>query len=653
VPKYYEGESRIRAIFPSMQYLQGLNDRQKEAVVAPVGPIAVLAGAGSGKTRVLTHRILHLMHNGVAPHEILAVTFTNKAAKEMAERVETLMQENPETARADSKPLVTTFHSFGVRMLREFYQEAGLKKYFPIYDRADSMKVIKGIMKEMGVDEKQTEPKMVLSRISKEKGKGRTPEEVLSSRTTSLFIRTVGEVWDRYERILKKESALDFDDLLNRPVQLLGNNEAVRTKLQNRYKHLLIDEYQDTNGVQSKLANILAKHHKSIFVVGDIDQNIYSWRGATIEHLMSFEETYPEAITIILEQNYRSTKTIVQTAQAVIEKNVNRKDKVAFTENAEGDPMRLLMCSSEGDEARTIAQMCREIIDEDANPGDIAVLYRTNFQSRVLEEAMLYAGVPYQVLGTKFFDRKEVKDLLAYLRYTLMSDSSVDLARIINTPARGIGKVTELAVLQGKTEELAAAPRRKVDGFFAMMDRMKADIAKLKPSDAVRYVIEVSGMKAHYEKGGEENEERLQNLKELATVASQYDMHIGEEGIIKLIEDATLMGEQDSMKDASAGVKLMTIHAAKGLEFPYVFITGMEEGLFPQQRDDVEDDEEERRLFYVALTRAHKKVYLSLARERRLYGTLYATVPSPFIGDIPEAHLTIEDGDSYGIPTIR
>jgi len=646
-------ESKIHAIFAVMMYLEGLNERQREAVTAPIGPIAVLAGAGSGKTRVLTHRILHLLHNGVAPGEILAVTFTNKAAKEMAERVKTLMQKHPETARHETAPLVTTFHSFGVRMLREFHIEAGLKKYFPIYDRADSMKIIKSITKEMDIDEKHVAPKMILSRISKEKGAGKTPEEMLGKRSTSFFLRTVGEVWARYEKALIKESALDFDDLLNKPVQLLLKNEAVRTTLQKRFKHLLIDEYQDTNGVQSKLLHILAVNHKSIFVVGDIDQNIYSWRGATIEHLMSFEKKYPEAKTIILEQNYRSTKTIVKTAQAVIEKNVNRKEKIAFTENEEGEPMKLLMCSTEGDEARTIAELCRGLIDEDVVPGDIAVLYRTNFQSRVLEEAMLYAGIPYQVLGTKFFDRKEVKDLLSYLRYTLMSDSSVDLARIINSPARGIGKVTELAVLQGKTEELNAGARLKVQNFFAMMDRMKTDIAVLKPSDAVRYVIEMTGMKTHYQKGGEENEERLKNLQELATVASQYDRYIGEEGILKLIEDATLMGEQDSMKDASAGIKMMTIHAAKGLEFPHVFITGMEEGLFPQKRDDVVDEEEERRLFYVALTRAHKKVYLSLARERRLYGTLLATIPSSFIEDIPEAHLIIEDGDSYGIPSIR
>lgn len=636
-----------------MHYLEGLNPRQREAVIAPVGPIAVLAGAGSGKTRVLTHRILHLLHEGVLPHEILAVTFTNKAAKEMLERVVHLIQKDPELGRLESRPLVTTFHAFGVRMLREFHREAGLSKYFPIYDRADSMKLIKGIVADMGLDEKHTDPKMILSKISREKGEGKTPEDILGSRSSSFFLRTTGEVWSRYEAALKKEGALDFDDLLQKPVRLLKENETVRTTLQNRFKHILIDEYQDTNGVQSTLANILALKHKSIFVVGDIDQNIYSWRGATIEHLLSFEETYPDAKTIILEQNYRSTKTIVDAAQAVIEKNVRRKEKHAFTTNEDGDPMKLLVCSSEGDEARMVATQCREYIEDGGNPGDIAVLYRTNFQSRVLEEAFLHMGIPYQVLGTKFFDRKEVKDLLAYLRLALMPESSVDIARIMNVPARGIGKVTQLAVLQGKTEELGAAPRRKVDDFFRMMDRIRTDMEGKKTSDIVRYVIDISGLGKQYEKGGEDNEERLQNLKELASVASQYDMFVGQEGIMKLLEDAALMGEQDSMKDQSAGVKLMTIHAAKGLEFPLVFITGLEEGLFPHERDHQDDDEEERRLFYVAITRAHKRVFLSLARNRRLYGTLYATEPSSFISDIPEAHLVIEDGDTYGLHTIR
>lgn len=636
-----------------MHYLEGLNERQREAVVSDIGPVAVLAGAGSGKTRVLTHRILHLLHQNVAPENILAVTFTNKAAKEMGERVDALIQKDQGLGRLDTRPLVTTFHSLGVRLLREFHREAGLKKFFPIYDRADSMKVIKRIVQEMGLDEKHTEPKMILSKISKEKGEGNTPETLLSSRSSSFFLRTTAEVWDRYEKALKNESALDFDDLLNKPVVLLNKNPEVRKKLQERFKHILIDEYQDTNGVQSTLANILVQDHKSIFVVGDIDQNIYSWRGATIEHLLSFEETYPAAKTIILEQNYRSTKTIVSAAQAVIEKNVRRKDKHAFTQNEDGEPMKLLVCSSEAEEARTIADICRDRIDDGLNPGDIAVLYRTNFQSRVLEEAMLHKGIPYQVLGTKFFDRKEIKDLLSYLRLALMPESSVDIARIINVPARGIGKVTQLAVLEGKTETLAAGPKRKVDDFFNMMERIRSEMKDKKPSEVIRYIMEISGMKAHYEKGGEENQERLENLKELATVASQYDMFVGEEGALKLLEDATLMGEQDSMKDATAGVKLMTIHAAKGLEFPLVFVTGLEEGLFPHERDADDDDEEERRLFYVALTRAHKQVFLSLARSRRLYGTLYATEPSSFIGDIPESHLVIEDGDTYGLHTIR
>ena len=642
----------MHAIFLPMHYLEGLNERQKEAVCAPHGPIAVLAGAGSGKTRVLTHRILHLIAQGTLPHEILAVTFTNKAAKEMGERLDGLMAQG-KYAHLETKPLITTFHALGVRILREFHREVGLSKYFPIYDRQDSLKVVKGIIKDMGLDEKHTEPKLILSKISKEKGEGRTPQELLEHRSSSFFLRTTAEVWDRYERTLKNQSALDFDDLLNKPVQLLKSNEVVRKKLQDRFKHILIDEYQDTNGVQSELATILARNHKSIFVVGDIDQNIYSWRGATIEHLLSFEETYPNATTIVLEQNYRSTKTIVDVAQRVIEKNVRRKDKHAFTENADGDPMRLLVCSSEHDEARTIASICRTLLEEDVDAGDIAVLYRTNFQSRVLEEAMLHASIPYQVLGTKFFDRKEIKDLLAYLRLLLMPDSSVDLARIINTPARGIGKVTQLAVLQGKKEELGAGPRKKVEQFFALLEKLRENIHGTQPSEIVRQTIEQSGMKAHYEKGGEGGKERLENLQELVSLASQYNHHGGEEGLLKLLEDAALMGEQDAMKDASAGVKLMTIHAAKGLEFPFVFICGLEEGLFPHERDSDDDEEEERRLFYVAITRAHKRVYLSLARERRLYGTRFATEPSSFIADIPEAHLVIEDGDSYELGTIR
>ena len=635
-----------------MNYLEGLNQRQKEAVTAPVGPVAVLAGAGSGKTRVLTHRILHVIHEGAAPQEILAVTFTNKAAKEMGERVNTLLESIPGHSTSDASPVITTFHSLGVRLLREFYKEAGLKKFFAIHDRADSMKIIKTIVKDMGLDEKHTEPKTILSKISKLKGERKTYEDILQSRSSSFFLRTTGEVWFRYERELKRQGALDFDDLLLKPLTLLEQNEQVRSTLQQRFKHILIDEYQDTNGVQSTLANILAAKHRSIFVVGDIDQNIYSWRGATIEHLLSFEETYPDAKTIILEQNYRSTKTIVSAAQAVIEKNVRRKDKYAFTENEDGNPLTLLVCSSEGDEARTVASLCQSHIVEGGDPGDIAVLYRTNFQSRVLEEAMLAQGVPYQVLGTKFFDRKEVKDLLSYVRLALMPESSVDLARVINTPARGIGKVTQLAVLQNKIEELGPSPKRKVENFFAMMEHIRQKVASDTPSNVLRFVIDITGLGKEYEKGGEDAQERLENIKELVTLSTRFDHEGGEAGLLRLLEEAALISDQDTMKEASAGVKLMTIHAAKGLEFGTVFITGLEEGLFPHERDEQDDDEEERRLFYVALTRAHKDVYLSMARVRRIYGTEYQTEPSSFISDIPHSHVHIEDGDQYGEPVI-
>lgn len=635
-----------------MYYLSGLNEQQREAVTAPVGPTVVLAGAGSGKTRVLTHRILHLIQEGESPGRILAVTFTNKAAKEMGERVNALIGEMPGGTHYDARPLVTTFHSLGVRILREFHREIGLNKYFPIYDRADSMKIVKDAMKELDIDTKHIEPRMILGAISKKKGEGGTASALLEKRSQGYVERNVAEIWYRYEQALKKAGACDFDDLIIRPLHLLRENEMVRTTLQERFGHLLIDEYQDTNEAQAEIADWLVKKHNSIFVVGDIDQNIYSWRGATIENLLSFEEQYPNSRLIILEQNYRSTKTIVDAANAVIEKNVRRKDKRAFTENPGGDPIRLLVCSSEREEAHTIAGTCRDLMNEGMDPSKIAILYRTNFQSRVLEEAMLHANIPYQVLGTKFFDRKEVKDVMSYVRLLLNPDSQADLARIMNVPARGIGKVTQLAVLSGKTEELSAGPRSKVEGFFTLIDRLRSYIHTQKPSDVIGKIIEESGMRAHYEEKKGEDEERLDNIRELVSLALQYDHAGGLEGLQLLLDDATLMSEQDNMSEELQGVKLMTIHAAKGLEFETVFVTGLEEGLFPHERDEQDDDEEERRLFYVAITRAHNKLFLTLARTRRIFGTLCASTPSSFIGDIPENYMIVEDGDTYGEPII-
>ena len=635
-----------------MNYLEGLNPAQHDAVVAPAAPTVVLAGAGSGKTRVLTHRILHLIKNGAVPHRILAVTFTNKAAKEMRERVESLIKKHASGYSTDGLPTVTTFHALGVRILREFYKEAHLGKYFPIYDRADSMRIVKQAFKELDVDPKQIDPRTILGAISKEKGEGKVASDIIGSETHSYFKRILGEVWYRYEQTLTKERACDFDDLLMKPLKLLRENEFVRKTLQERYDHLLIDEYQDTNTAQAAIAELLVAHHQSIFVVGDIDQNIYSWRGATIANLLSFEETYPDAKLIVLEQNYRSTNTIVQAAQAVIEKNTQRREKTAFTDNPPGDMVDILICSSEGEEAQSIATRCKELLEEDPE-ASIAILYRTNFQSRALEEAMLREQVPYQVLGTKFFDRKEVKDLISYIRLALHPESQADIARIINTPTRGIGKVTQLAVLSDKMAELGASPRQKVDTFFGLIERIREYIPTHKASESIAYALKESGLEELYTSKSSDDEERLENLRELVSLATKHDHLEGTAGLQELLDEAALLGEQDTMKDAATGVKMMTVHAAKGLEFETVFVTGLEEGLFPHERDDEVDAEEERRLFYVALTRAHSKVFLTLARTRRLYGTLYATVPSSFINDIPPQYVQVEDGDTYATPTIR
>ena len=624
-----------------------LNHKQHEAVTAPAGPLMVLAGAGSGKTRVLTHRIEHLIVQGTPPEKILALTFTNKAAKEMRERVAQLVTTSATGNRYDTLPLVTTFHSFGVRILREFHREVHLKKYFPIYDRSDSMRIVKNILKDMDIDTRHIEPRTLLSKISKEKGRGTTPEAILEKRSSSYFIRTFGEVWHRYEQTLKNEGAVDFDDLIMKTLNLLRKNEVVRQTLQQRFDHLLLDEYQDTNVAQADIAYLLAARHQSITVVGDIDQNIYSWRGAHIGNILSFEEQYPGARVVVLEQNYRSTKTIVDVANTVIEKNVYRREKYSFTENEAGNPIHLFVCENENTEAQTIAQTCQNHIAKGEKPGSIAILYRTNFQSRVLEDALLHAQVPYQVLGTKFFDRKEVKDVLAYVRLALIPESMADIARIINVPARGIGKVTQLAVLSGKTKELSATAQAKVCNFYTKIETMRAKIKNSTPSSALVFVIQESGLETLYQTHSEEDTARLENMRELVSVAKKYDHLRGEEGLLQLLDDATLMGEQDSMKDETAGIKLMTIHAAKGLEFDTVFITGCEEGLFPHERSETlkdEDREEERRLFYVALTRAHKQVYLSLAQTRTLYGSMYATEPSSFIEDIPHDKLTVEQG---------
>ncbi|MBP6881070.1 MAG: UvrD-helicase domain-containing protein [Candidatus Pacebacteria bacterium] len=635
-------------------YLEGLNEPQKEAVLHTEGPLMVLAGAGSGKTRVITHRVVHLIHQGIAPHNILAVTFTNKAAKEMRERVIHLTEKYFPSDRAvvDSYPVVTTFHSLGVRILREFHETLNLRRHFTIYDRADSQRAVKQALEQAGYDPKEFEPRRVLGMISRAKGDAVTALEYKDA-ANSFPEQVAAEVWERYDEILRAEQALDFDDLLAKTLHLLRTYGHVRETLQQCYRYIHVDEYQDTNRVQFSIMELLAGETQNVCVVGDIDQNIYSWRGADIKNVLQFERHFPRAKTILLEENYRSTKTIIAASNDIIKKNQNRVEKNVFTNNQDGEKITLYAGMTGIDEAEYVAMTAKSLVADGADPASIAVLYRTNFQSRVLEEAFLNFEVPYQLLGTKFFERKEVKDVLSYLRLALNPGSNADLARVINEPVRGIGKVTMLKVMEGKRNELNAGATAKVKVFDDIMIDI-AHAANEKPlSDTIKFIMARSGIEAVLkEEGTEDALERLENLRELVTLASRYNHLEPTEAVEQLLENAALQSDQDELKDKEEqnAVRLMTIHAAKGLEFSYVFVTGLEEGLFPHERldDGKTDQEEERRLFYVALTRAEKKVFLTYAHMRTIFGSQRVNVPSSFLNDISREHVENAEPEGRG-----
>ncbi|HWU24339.1 MAG TPA: UvrD-helicase domain-containing protein [Candidatus Paceibacterota bacterium] len=643
---------------PSLpSYLTHLNPRQKEAVLAVSGPVSVLAGAGSGKTSVLTTRIYHLIRTGVPADQILAVTFTNKAAREMRERLHKMLPDSP-------LPFVATFHGLGRELLQTYGTALDIPRYFTIYDRDDSKSAIREALKALDVDPKEVPPGAILARISKAKSEGVSLQEFRDKHSRESFrSRIVAEVWIRYEDKLKKEKSLDFDDLIWLPVKLLREHEDVRAMVQRRFSHLHVDEFQDTNELQGELAKLISGTTQNIFVVGDIDQSIYTWRGATIENLLRFEETYPRAQHIVLEHNYRSTKTIVDAANMVIEKNRNRKDKHAVTDNAQGDRITIHPARTAEEEARWVAREAGRCIGRGMPAEEIAVLYRTNAQSRALEEAFLHAGLPYRLLGTKFYDRKEVKDVLAWIRLALDPSRESDRMRAVQAPSRGIGKVTLGKILAGKKDELRAADRAKVDAFENVVRGLSEMAQTATPSAFVKLVIQNSGLESALLKEGEEGQERLENARELGALASRYDQMPGFDGIASFLADAALAGDQDEMdrpdKDGERGKKpgvtLMTVHAAKGLEFDVVFVTGLEEGLFPHEGmsdDEDRDEEEERRLFYVAVTRARKRLILTLARVRRIYGTDYLSEPSQFLRDIDPLLIDYDEADEYGAENI-
>ncbi len=635
--------------------LEGLNERQKEAASTINGPLLIIAGAGAGKTKTIVHRILNIIEHGTAPSNILAVTFTNKAAREMRERV------RAEIAGNTAMPVMATFHSLGATIMREHATVLGFTRHFSILDPDDGLSIIKSILKDLGYEPKDHDPRGIREKISRAKNECRTVEEYHQNARTPME-KLAAQVWGFYQIDLKKQNSMDFDDLLLFPIVLFEKRPDILQEYQMRFQYIHIDEYQDTNEVQYRFANLLAATHKNICIVGDADQTIYTWRGAQIENILRFEVDYPESKIVLLEENYRSTKNILDAANEIIRKNENRKEKNLFTRAGGGEKITTFEGYDERHEGMFVAEKAAEAIVSGVGGKDIAVLYRTNFQSRILEEAMLAANVPYTVLGVRFFERKEVRDLLAYLRAALNPKSAEDVKRSINIPARGIGKVTLTKLfLAGENLANADIPAKtmaKINEYYGILSSIRTFAETNIPSETVKFALTKSGIERMLKEGSADEVERLMNLEELVTLALKYDHLSPEEGIEQFLADAALASDQDeSDRDKAEGVRLMTIHAAKGLEFDTVFIAGLEDGLFPLRRDGQrlarEDEEEERRLMYVAVTRAKKKLYLSHVMFRTIYGDKEVRSPSEYLYDIPEELLEKTNGGGGSEPNYR
>jgi DNA helicase-2/ATP-dependent DNA helicase PcrA len=649
--------------------LQNLNDMQKEAVLTNKGPVLVLAGAGSGKTSALTSRIAYLIQEeGVSPWNILAVTFTNKAANEMKERVLRLLNRpqtkfNPGYATPDTAiPNIGTFHSICVRILRKHIHELGYDNSFVIYDTADQQILIKRVLDELYIDTKQFNPKAILNFISGAKNQLITPQEY-GKFANNYFTEKVHTAYIRYQKELQKASALDFDDIIMKTVELFQTKPAILEKYQDQFIYISVDEYQDTNHAQYVLTNLLAQKYRNLCVIGDSDQSIYSFRGANIQNILDFEKDYPDAKVIYLEQNYRSTQVILDAAHSVIVKNTRRKDKQLWTERKEGHPISLKSMYNERAEGDFIADTIMERLKlmDIKDYKHFVVLYRTNAQSRVIEESFLRYGIPYKIIGgIKFYERKEVKDMVSYLRTIQNPNDTVSLLRIINTPPRKIGKKTidtiqdyaireDISFWQAlcqidQIEEIRGSKSAALENFIKLIKQLQVTNHEFTASGVIKHVLEYSGYKKFLDDGTAEGETRLQNIYELISVASKYDQLEAGESLSIFLEEISLIADVDKLDEQDNSVTLMTIHSAKGLEFPTVFLAGLEDGIFPHSRSLLERDEleEERRLMYVALTRAKDKLYLLHAKSRMLYGESQANPPSQFLKDIPE-HLLEKD----------
>lgn len=627
-----------------MNYLDGLNEQQKRAVTYQLDKaLLVLAGAGTGKTKTLTSRIAYLIREkNINPSQILAVTFTNKAAKEMWERIEQVVGGN---LLEGYQPIGKTFHSLGVQILREQHEKISVNKYFKILDTDDKKSLIKQAMKFHDIDTKQWEPRKIISVISRAKGDKYTAETFQENKNPLTGITKL--VWKKYEALKAAEQAFDFDDLLSETYFLLKNNGDILNFYQKRWKYILIDEYQDTNTIQYEIIKLLVGENKNIFVVGDGDQNIYSWRGADMRNILNFEHDFAGAETIILEMNYRSTKNILSAAHEIISKNTERVEKKLITEKNEGNKIIYYEGFSANQEASWVANQVQKYIDSGTQAQDIAVLFRTNFQSRILEEAFLQRMLPYQVVGVKFFSRKEIKDIMAYLRAALNPESLSDIKRIINEPKRGIGKVSIIKIFAGHVDTLPAKAQISYQNFQNILSEISEYAEAHLPSETIKFIIERTGFKKILGAGNTDDVERLENMQELVTYAAKYDLV--ENPFEQFLEEVSLLSDQDSLgsnKKDSNTVKLMTIHASKGLEFKYVFVVGLEQGLFPSERDESKnkhEDEEERRLCYVAFTRAKEILHVSYAKMRTIYGQQRINEPSEFLSDLPDTIIEYDE----------
>lgn len=637
-----------------MDFLKDLNPQQLEAVQKTKGPLLILAGAGSGKTRVITYRIAHLIQNcGVSPYHILAVTFTNKAAGEMRERVGKLL------GNWAQKVWISTFHSACVRILRQSAHEGlshlGYRPDFVIYDTADQLALIKDCLQELNINEDLYEPRTMASRIGGLKNAMIDFKEALDPRSFGLEEK-VGRVYALYQEKLKSQNAMDFDDLLMIAVKLFETSPSLLETYQDRFQYLLVDEYQDTNHAQYRLTKLLADKHRNLCVVGDDDQSIYSFRGADLKNILSFERDYPEAKVISLEQNYRSTQTILDGASAVVNRNRRRKQKKLWTENPPGRKLAVVQLMDEEAEADYLCQEIQSGLARGHAYRDFAVLYRTNAQSRVIEDAFRREGIPYLVIGgLRFYERKEIKDMLAYLRLLINPTDSVSLKRIVNVPARGIGSVTvEKIEAYAKTkgcslfealseirndDSLSSTSQRNIQKFVLMIRELQALVGRLSVADLLQEVWNRTGyVEALKEDGGSEAESRIENLKELLTAMLEFQERDLEGGnLATFLDQVALVSDVDNYSESIGAVALLTLHTAKGLEFPVVFLTGMEESLFPYSKalTDEHEMEEERRLCYVGMTRAKEELHLTTTQCRRIYGTTRWNSPSRFLEEIP------------------